>query len=171
MNLFLVQSEKIQEINGMLQTGSNPVIKARHSCMDILYEAGTWSSWSVTRSVCWWLIGLSWGFFPYTRRKHACLLAVSSPHISTHSPHLCVAINGFGYQLGCWFSVIPDYASKMEIAEGSFVWTICIYIRKPWSLVSQNWSVPFMQPLNCSNHQKRLQALTGFSFLIKLLVF
>lgn len=36
-----------------------------------------------------WLIGFSWGFFPYTRRKHACLPAVSSPHISTHSPHLC----------------------------------------------------------------------------------
>lgn len=111
-----------------------------------------------------WLIGFSWGFFPYTRRKHACLPAVSSPHISTHSPHLCVAINGFGYQLGCWFSVIPDYVSKMKIAEVIFVWTICIYIRKPWRQfsVSKNWSIPFMQPLNCSNHQKWLQALTGF---------
>lgn len=55
MNLFLVQSEKTQEINGMLQTGSRPVIKARYSSIDILYEAGTSSSWSVIGQVIDWL--------------------------------------------------------------------------------------------------------------------
>lgn len=53
MNLFLVQSEKTREINGITQTESKPIIKARYSPIDISYEAGTLSSWFVIETVCW----------------------------------------------------------------------------------------------------------------------
>lgn len=40
MNLFLVQSEKTQEINGITQTESNPIMKSQYSKSDILREDG-----------------------------------------------------------------------------------------------------------------------------------
>lgn len=42
MTLFLVQSEKNQEINGIIQTGSNPVIKAQHSST-LVFCTGGWN--------------------------------------------------------------------------------------------------------------------------------
>lgn len=155
MNLFLVQSAKTQEINGIRQTESNPIIKAQYSKIDILYEVGNLSSWSVIKTVCWWLIGFSWRFSPHGHRMYA--VCYQCP-LHT-SPHLCVARNGFELQLGCSFSVIY-YIYKMKIAALISVWTIC----RPCVFTSGNldvgsWSVrneafSFCSLSLCCCHQK-----------------
>lgn len=156
MNLFLVQSEKTREINGITQTESKPIIKAQYSRIDIFYEVGTLSS---IKTVCWWLIGFSWRFSLHGHRTYACMLPVlsASPQRSVSSvclwnwgtsPHLCVAIKGFEYQLGCSFSVILDCIYKMKIAALISLWTICRphnYVRKPWH---QMWLLVFNKTAN-----------------------